>query len=91
VARTQRDLELFSQAFGVFMRLWFAHTPPIPEENKRSARTSAESRYKQFVEHVSQQFSGGHRFLDDLPHEAVANEAELTAVVASGADSMAPG
>ena len=41
----------------------------------------AESRYGQFVEHVSEEFSGGRRFLDDLSREVVANDAELDAIV----------
>jgi hypothetical protein len=79
-ARTQRDLELLSQAFGVFVRIWFAHTDPIAEDGKRAARLNAESRFLQFVEHVGKQFSGGRRFLDDLPHELIANDAELDAI-----------
>ena len=34
LARMHRDEQLFMQAFGVFVRLWFAHTPPVAEENK---------------------------------------------------------
>ena len=78
LARHQRDLELLSEAFGVFVRLWFAHTPNIPEEGKTSARAHAESRYRQFVQHVTEQFSGGRRFIDDLPRELIGDEAGLT-------------
>jgi hypothetical protein len=80
-ARTQRDLELLSEAFGIFVRIWFAHVTTIPEEDKRAARKEAESRYRQFVEHIGEQFFGGHRFLDDLPHECVANDAELDGII----------
>jgi len=45
----------------------------------------AEGRYKQFLEHVIERFSGGHRFLDDLPHEVVANDTELDAILAKEA------
>jgi hypothetical protein len=81
VARSQRDLQILSHAFGVFTRLWLAHTPRVPEEAKPSARVDAESRYRQFVEHVSEEFSGGRRFLDDLSRELVADDAELDAIV----------
>lgn len=79
VERDHRDLELLTETFAVFMRLWFAHTPSIPEDGKHAARMTAESRYRQFVQHVAEQFSGGRRFLDDLPHEALADEADLDA------------
>ncbi|MGD0679505.1 MAG: hypothetical protein ABSC94_29295 [Polyangiaceae bacterium] len=84
VARGQRDLELLSEAFAVFIRLWFAHTPPVPESSKRSARESAGSRFRQFVEHVAEQFSGGSRFLDDLPRESIGHDAELAALRTGG-------
>jgi hypothetical protein len=85
--RDHRDLEFLSEAFSVFVRLWLAHTPSMPEDAKRSARINAESRYKQFVEHVVQQFSGSRRFLDDLPQESLADEAELVAIGGSATDS----
>ena len=84
-ARLHRDVELLSEAFAVFVRLWFAHTPTIPEDGKAAARSTAESRYRLFVEHVGQQFSGGRRFFDDLPREAVADDAELDVFAAAPA------
>jgi hypothetical protein len=78
-ARTQRDLELLSEAFATWVKLWFAHTPNIPEDQKPSARSSAQSRYKQFVAHLAEQFSQGTRFLDDLPREEVGDDSELGA------------
>jgi hypothetical protein len=89
-ARNQRDLQLLSEAFAVYIRLWFAHTPNVPEDAKRGARMNAESRYQQFVQHVAEQFSGGRRFLDDLPHEPIADEAELTRLSKDGEDESAP-
>jgi predicted DNA-binding protein len=86
-ARLHRDVELLSEAFAVFVRLWFAHTPTIPEDGKAGARSTAESRYRLFVEHVGQQFSGGRRFLDDLPRESIAHDAELDAVAGQSPNS----
>jgi hypothetical protein len=90
-ARTQRDLELLSQAFAFWMRLWFAHTPSIPQDAKAAARMTAETRYRQFVEHLGEQFGGGKRFLDDLPHECVADEAELSAIAQDGPSPTSAG
>ncbi len=83
--RLQRDIELLSESFGAFLRIWFAHTPALPEDAKAFARATAERRYQQLIEHVGQRFSGGHRFLDDLPHESVADDAELDTVPAKAA------
>jgi hypothetical protein len=78
--RLQRDLELLSESFGAFLRTWFAHTPALPDDANGFARATAERRYRQLIEHVGQRFSGGRRFLDDLPHESIADAAELDAV-----------
>ena len=78
--RVHRDVELLSASFAVFVRLWFAHTPNLRDEAKPAARSDAESRYRQFMDYVAQEFTGGRRFLDDLPRESIANDAELTAM-----------
>jgi hypothetical protein len=78
--RTQRDLELLSQAFAFWLRLWFASVPNLAQDAKASARITAENRYKHFVEHLAEQFAGGKRFLDDLPRESVGDDSELAAL-----------
>jgi predicted DNA-binding protein len=75
LARDHRDLELLSEAFGRYMRLWFmAHAPNAVEAGKAAARGVAETQYKQFAQHLGAQFTQGHRFIDDLPVEAFAGE-----------------
>ena len=78
--RVHRDVELLSATLAVFVRIWFAHTPSLREEARPAAREDAESRYRQFMDYVAQEFTGGRRFLDDLPREAIADDAELTAM-----------
>jgi predicted DNA-binding protein len=86
LTRVHRDLELYSEAFGVFVRHALAHAPNVPEGRRDEMRARAESRYKKFVEHVAEQYSGGHRFLDDLPHEMVAHDAELDGILAKAGE-----
>jgi predicted DNA-binding protein len=78
--RSRRDVELLAEAFAIYVQLWLAHAPTLTEDEKKAARKVAESRYGQFVEHINKQFSGGHRFLDDLPREVIADEEELDAI-----------
>lgn len=80
--RVHRDVELLSASFAVFIRLWFAHTPSLSDGAKPAARSDAESRYRQFVDYVVQEFVGGRRFLDDLPRDGIADNAELSAATA---------
>jgi hypothetical protein len=75
--RTQRDLELVAETLALFVQMWLAHTPQLPEDARASARTSAHLRFQQFVTRLAEKFSGGHRFIDDLPREFLADEAEL--------------
>jgi len=80
--RTQRDLEVLSEAFAVWVRIWFAHTPSMEGAAKEFARGTVESRFAQFVEQIAERLSGGERFLDDLPGEVLADEVELEKISA---------
>ena len=73
VGRDHRDLELLSEAFGLYMRAWFAaHSPSVAETTK--TMRVGEGAYKAFARHLGERFSAGHRFLDDLPKEFVSDE-----------------
>jgi hypothetical protein len=89
--RTQRDLELHMEAFAIYVKLWFAHTPHIPDNAKDYARRTAESRFAQFQEYVVEQFQGGRRFVDDLPREVIADEAELSRMASEAPAAPAGG
>jgi hypothetical protein len=75
LARDHRALELLSEAFGRYMRLWLAtHVPSTAEASMAATRSAAEARYKQFAQHLGAQFAQGHRFIDDLPVEPFSGE-----------------
>jgi hypothetical protein len=73
--RQHRDLEILSEAFGRFLRVWtivhaatFAqHATPDAAETLARQRASGESLYKRFATNVADQFLRGHRFVQDLP------------------------
>jgi len=79
IERGHRDLELLSQGFALFVQCWFAHAPTLSPSQKDAARRSAANRYQQFMEQLAEQFTGGHRFLDDLPKVQFPDDAELEA------------
>jgi hypothetical protein len=79
--RMHQDVQLLTASFAVFVRLWFAHNPSLREEAQPAAREDAESRYQAFKDYVAQEFTGGRRFLNELPSEVIANDAELDAIV----------
>jgi hypothetical protein len=85
--RLQRGEDFLSEAFSAYLLSWFAHTPAVAgdADRKAAARASAESRYRDLMQFVVRKFASGHRFIDDLPQEPVANDAELEAVLARAA------
>jgi hypothetical protein len=76
MARDHHDLELLSEAFGMYVRQWFARTSGVSEGAKPPARHAAEVQWKQFVAHLADRFSDGHSFTDGLPQGGDGGEAE---------------
>jgi hypothetical protein len=76
--RQQRDIEVLEEAFAVFVQLWFAHTPRLPDDAKASAQQSAMRRYAQFVEHVTAQLAGGRSFSREVAPEPDPGATEVT-------------
>ena len=73
--RQHRELEILSEAFGRFLRLWmivhaptFTH-PETPEgaEALSQQRATGEAFYKRLAGAVADYFRRGHRFVHDLP------------------------
>jgi hypothetical protein len=74
--RQHRDLELLSETFGRFLRLWTTvHAPtfkqpatPEATEALSQQRATGEALYKRLAATVADQFLRGHRFVHDLPN-----------------------
>jgi hypothetical protein len=73
--RQHRDLELLSESFGRFLRLWTTvhaatfKEPATPEaaETLSRQRATGEALFKRFAANVAAHFLRGHRFVHDLP------------------------
>jgi hypothetical protein len=76
LAALQRDFDLVSQSFGVFIQIWFAHTPRIPDDAKPGAEQTALQRYGQFLDHVAAQIMKGQRFAREIAPAVDRSEAE---------------
>jgi len=64
--RQHRELQALVEAFGRFLRIWFAtHQPPQGEAGKR-ALSESELLCRQFARSVAAQFADGHLFIHDL-------------------------
>lgn len=80
--RLRRDQELLSEFISVWVRMWFAHTPQIPDSEKDLAQKTASKRHEQLLDFVSKRFSSGHRLVNDLVTDSVAASEELARAVA---------
>ena len=61
-------------------------TPTIGENEKNAAKREAWNHYQKFVEYVATQMAGGHRLINDLVQDTIANEDELHQAVRNNAD-----
>jgi len=70
-----RDLEILSEAFGRFLRLWtavhastFRDAPTPAAADALSKQLAAgEAVYRRLTATIAQHFAKGHRFVHDLP------------------------
>jgi hypothetical protein len=88
VERTHRDLELFMEAFGIWVKIWFAHMPRIDRDDQEIAARQAESRFAEFVDEVAQDCSSGHHFLDDVWRAVLARRADHSPAVAQASTAI---
>jgi hypothetical protein len=72
--RTQRDQSAHAEAFATFVKIWFAQTPSIPEDARKAAQSTADARFRQFIECVVAQLSSGAGFIDQLPQEPLTDD-----------------
>jgi hypothetical protein len=73
--RQHRDVEILSEAFGQFVRVWaIAHAPMLaPPATPEAAalltkhRATGEEFFERLMTSVADRFRRGHRFIQDLP------------------------
>jgi hypothetical protein len=66
IVRLGRETELLAEFVSVWTRIWFAHTPPLPEGARSAAQMSAAKRYEQMLDFLSKHLSGPKRLVTDL-------------------------
>lgn len=66
IDRLARDSNITIEAFTVYVWLWLAANPPLPEQAAAAARASATDRYDQFMESLGQRLAGKKTMTDRL-------------------------
>lgn len=74
LAGVRSDTDVLSEAFAVFVQLWFAHTPRLPDVEKPAAEHSAMQRFGEFAEHVADKIAAGASFTSELRKADVGDE-----------------
>lgn len=70
LAAVERDVDVLSHAFGLFLQMWFAHTPSIPDEMKRTAEQTARDRYERFLDHLTVEITKSESFVRRMAGES---------------------
>ncbi len=55
--RHERELAVLTESLGVFVKMWFAFQPEMPEADKPAAERLSDRRYRDFVNYVSEQLA----------------------------------
>jgi predicted DNA-binding protein len=63
VGRVRNDVELLAEAFGQYLRVWFAAHAPT----ETATMVRAETAYRWFAGRLGQAFTSEHRFAHDIP------------------------
>jgi len=87
IERVERDQQMLTEAFAVFVQIWFAHNPKIDNDSRNAAQRQAMDRYNQFIDFVANKITSGHRFIDDMAQFNLSEDLEQ-AVEASEKEEM---
>jgi len=88
LGRVERDLNISSEFLALFVQIWFAYTPQLPDSEKESAQRLSMKRYNNFVQHVVNSIGGGKKFIDDFVSETIGDDEELKAAVEGDPDEQ---
>jgi hypothetical protein len=79
--REQQNNDAFAEAFAVFVKIWFAHTPRIAASERPSAEQSALHRFREYVDHAAEKFAEGESFVADLVRADLSADSDEAAPV----------
>lgn len=63
------DLAVLGETVSLFIRIWLASTPPLPERAQASARAKGVERFEGFMQSLGRRLATGDRFLKELSRD----------------------
>ena len=63
------DLAVLGETVSLFVNIWLASTPPLPESAQASARAKGAERFEGFMQTLGKRLATGDRFLKELSRD----------------------
>ena len=63
------DLAVLGETVSLFVNIWLASTPPLPESAQASARAKGAERFEGFMQTLGRRLATGDRFLKELSRD----------------------
>ncbi|MGX1101438.1 ribbon-helix-helix domain-containing protein [Amorphus sp. MBR-141] len=63
------DLAVLGETVSLFIRIWLAATPPLPESAQSAARAKGAERFEGFMQTLGRRLATGDRFLKELSRD----------------------
>ncbi|MCR8493431.1 ribbon-helix-helix domain-containing protein [Brucella anthropi] len=79
IGTLDEDLAVLGETVSLFVNIWLASTPPLPESAQASARAKGAERFERFMQTLGKRLASGDRFLKELSRD-----------VESASDGLAP-
>ena len=63
------DLAILGETVSLFVHIWLASTPPLPESAQAAARAKGAERFEGFMQTLGRRLATGDRFLKELSRD----------------------
>ena len=63
------DLAVLGETVSLFIRIWLASTPPLPESAQAAARAKGAERFEVFMQMLGKRLASGDGFLKELSRD----------------------
>ncbi|MBN9149436.1 MULTISPECIES: CopG family transcriptional regulator [unclassified Nitrobacter] len=80
------DLAILGETVSLFVHIWLASTPPLPESAQAAARAKGAERFEGFMQTLGRRLATGDRFLKELSRDMPAQSTQDVPAGESAAD-----
>ena len=77
IAVMEREIEILAEWHGLYLHMWFATHPEIPEDQRDAALRQAQQRYDRFITSLGKRIGSGESIMGELPREVVVKKEDF--------------